>query len=82
MVKNQKDVVFIDLSNPDQGQCLSNLCLNGGTCIQKGKDYNCTCAPGYEGDNCEIGRIMYHKIHFKLRNLNYILHVVIKKNNN
>jgi hypothetical protein len=28
-----------------------NPCFNGGTV-----DYNCTCAPGYTGSNCEIGR--------------------------
>ncbi|XP_041959400.1 LOW QUALITY PROTEIN: protein jagged-1a [Alosa sapidissima] len=33
--------------------CESNPCRNGGTCIDKVKDYQCICAYGWEGQNCE-----------------------------
>ena len=39
--------------------CLNNPCLNGGSCLASGDDhcstasYDCTCASGFEGDNCE-----------------------------
>ena len=36
--------------------CPSSPCLNGGTCFERFNNggYLCACAPGYEGDNCEI----------------------------
>ncbi|XP_077400930.1 zonadhesin, like isoform X2 [Vanacampus margaritifer] len=34
--------------------CLSNPCLNGGTCNDiNNATYSCACAPGYEGFNCQ-----------------------------
>jgi len=41
-------------------ECLSEPCLNNATCIDGLREYNCTCAAGYEGVNCQNG--MY--IHF------------------
>ncbi|XP_031554737.1 protein eyes shut homolog isoform X4 [Actinia tenebrosa] len=43
----------------ERGSCHAKLnpCQNGATCIDKKSglqdDYNCTCAPGYVGKNCE-----------------------------
>ncbi|HTN92679.1 MAG TPA: calcium-binding EGF-like domain-containing protein [Sorangium sp.] len=31
----------------------SNPCQNGGTCQSVSNAYTCSCAPGYEGGNCE-----------------------------
>lgn len=34
--------------------CLSNPCLNGGTCTEGGNNtYTCECPEGFEGTNCE-----------------------------
>jgi len=36
-------------------ECEPNPCLNNGTCTDLFNDYNCTCATGYIGRNCENG---------------------------
>ena len=30
--------------------------MHGGTCKDLSADYNCTCAPGYTGKNCNVGK--------------------------
>ena len=40
----------------DVNQCDSNPCLNGATCEDKLHAYECTCADGYEGDTCALGK--------------------------
>ncbi|XP_072031584.1 uncharacterized protein [Amphiura filiformis] len=35
-------------------ECVSNPCQNGATCTDGDNSYNCTCAPGFRGENCEI----------------------------
>lgn len=37
----------------DINDCESNPCRNGGTCIDKINVYQCICADGWEGPNCE-----------------------------
>ena len=34
---------------------LTNPCDNGGTCMDLSFLYNCTCASGWEGTNCQNG---------------------------
>ncbi|XP_072233193.1 cadherin EGF LAG seven-pass G-type receptor 1 isoform X2 [Leuresthes tenuis] len=33
--------------------CTSDVCLNGGVCVNKWKTYGCDCPTGYGGKNCE-----------------------------
>jgi len=33
--------------------CVSNPCMNGGTCAANGATFNCQCPPGYAGNSCE-----------------------------
>ena len=49
---------------PDIDECASSPCQNGGTCIDDLNAYTCNCIPGYEGDNCEIGKILQSLVLF------------------
>ena len=42
-------------SSLDIDDCDANQCENGGTCQDEINAYSCVCAPGYTGNNCEIG---------------------------
>lgn len=41
------------LSVSDINDCESSPCRNGGTCIDKVNAYQCICADGWEGPDCE-----------------------------
>ena len=40
----------------DIDDCADHSCQNGGTCIDGVNKYNCSCAAGYTGRNCSIGK--------------------------
>lgn len=40
--------------------CQNNPCLHGGTCRANGTVCGCSCAPGFTGENCEIGEWPEH----------------------
>jgi hypothetical protein len=39
---------------PLPNACVSQPCLNGGQCLQTDSHYQCQCAPGFDGVNCEL----------------------------
>jgi hypothetical protein len=39
---------------PLDNLCVSQPCLNGGQCIPTDAWYQCQCAPGFDGKNCEL----------------------------
>ena len=43
--------------SPDIDECVPNPCENGGSCSDGISDYTCSCADGFEGKNCTIGKI-------------------------
>ena len=58
-------------------ECASDPCQNSGTCADIVNGYSCACADGYEGTDCETGRLtdrglkkrpvfcrVYFKVHF------------------
>jgi len=40
----------------DIDECLSNPCMNTGSCIDTEGSYTCQCSPGWTGYSCEQGR--------------------------
>ena len=40
-------------------ECDSHPCMNDATCHDETNAFNCTCADGYEGVNCENGTFLY-----------------------
>jgi hypothetical protein len=39
---------------PADNLCASQPCLNGGQCVPTDSWYQCQCAPGFDGKNCEL----------------------------
>ena len=48
---------------------LDNPCLNGGTCSGTMVNYQCTCAEGYTGINCESKDFYFKDIQFHHENI-------------
>ncbi|XP_034376881.1 vitamin K-dependent protein Z [Arvicanthis niloticus] len=40
--------------------CVSQPCLNNGTCEDHIRSYSCTCTPGYEGKTCAVAKNECH----------------------
>ena len=38
-------------------ECESSSCQNGGTCNAFINFFSCLCQPGYDGVNCETGKV-------------------------
>ena len=42
----------------DVNECESIECQNGGTCQDGIGSFTCECVRGYEGETCQIGKLM------------------------
>ena len=40
-------------------ECVSEPCVNGGTCVEGFNQYSCECPIGWEGVQCEIGIALF-----------------------
>ena len=43
----------------DINDCENSPCANGGTCEDLVDNFECTCAEGYTGPNCDEGVFMF-----------------------
>lgn len=41
----------------DADECEKEPCLNNGTCFNNLGSYECDCAPGWHGYDCEKGKL-------------------------
>ena len=41
----------------DTATCLSNPCVNGGTCVDGLNLFTCRCDAGFMGVTCDVGKI-------------------------
>jgi len=44
--------------NPDESECGSGTCQNGGECLEVGGNLTCDCLPDFTGNSCETGRFI------------------------
>ena len=47
----------------DVNDCMPDPCKNSGNCTDGINEYNCTCIPGYNGTNCETGKLMFVRLY-------------------
>ena len=50
------NAVFFLITDTDE--CSSNLCLNGGVCVDGVNGYTCRCLLGYEGGRCGTSKFV------------------------
>ena len=47
----------------DTAACLSNPCVNGGTCVEGRNLFTCICEAGFMGAICDVGTtIFFHSL--------------------
>ena len=58
----EKSCLFLSALHTVRDLCRKNPCKNGGICWMTGKDYRCSCKPGYSGENCESTYSVVHLV--------------------
>ena len=48
-------IISLLSSKTDIDDCASHPCTNNGTCTDRVNGFNCSCTPGFNGTQCEIG---------------------------
>ena len=46
----------------DTATCDSNPCMNGGVCADGDDHITCTCAVGFIGATCDVGKICFNSL--------------------
>ena len=49
-------IILVSIAEQTSNECLSNPCLNNGTCVDHIWNYTCQCSTGFTGSNCQIER--------------------------
>jgi len=62
-------------SKTDIDDCASDPCKNNGTCTDRVNGFDCSCAPGVNGSQCETGN--NNQIHFSSGALSMSLAVLL-----
>lgn len=52
---------FSVLNVSDIDECASHPCMHEGICVDLVDLYNCSCLPGYNGENCQTGNHFWIK---------------------
>ena len=53
-------MILLHIYNTDIDDCETTPCLNGGTCQDELNDFSCTCAVGFTGKDCSVGKMCIH----------------------
>ena len=51
-------MLTISFNSIDIDDCASNLCENGGTCVDGINGYTCNCTDGFIGESCQTGELI------------------------
>jgi hypothetical protein len=60
-------VYFTDIDD-----CQNTPCRNNATCTDHVNNYTCTCASGFTGRNCQIGKVLSYQIYPTINHSSYI----------
>lgn len=58
---------------PEINECLSQPCMNGGTCRDRVASYLCECEDGFSGQRCQTGNTLQYLLFI----LNYLSYVIL-----
>lgn len=59
----QQQFLIITLPPPEINECLSQPCLNGGSCQNNVGSFLCTCKDGFSGNRCQLGKAVVNSTH-------------------
>lgn len=68
--------LIIPFNFPEINECLSQPCMNGGTCRDRVASYLCECEDGFSGQRCQTGNTLQYLL-FILNSLSYVCHIDI-----
>ena len=57
-------ILSISSSETDIDDCASHPCMNNGKCTDRVNGFNCSCAPGFNGSQCETGNCSQSNVFF------------------
>ena len=57
VILNDGTVFVSVVINLDIDDCAEKPCRNDGVCVDQVNDYRCDCESGYEGKDCETGKV-------------------------